>query len=1196
MFREFVKFEMIFRLKKKLMAYVFFVVFFLMTFMSITTDVIRIGGGTGNVNFNSPFVIMQTMIIMCVIGIFVIVPLMATVVIRDYDLNTYPSFFTTQISKFNYLIGRFTGGYLVTLMAFSGLIAGMLLGSMMPWVDSERIGAFMIGPYLSSWLIFVIPNVFIAGSLFFALGTISRSSLWTYVGAVAFWIFWAVSGNLLRELDNQFYAGILDPFGASSFRLATQYWTPIEKNTLILPLDDTLLLNRFLWIGIAILALAVTVWRFRFTVPVRKSDKKKLAESDEVVGGRNMSPVGAILPVVTQNFTSAAYIKQFMKNTVQEFFGIIRTAPFIVIALFGLLNMLGIFFTAERMYGTEVHIVTRLMVSNIENSMTLFLIIILTIYGGELIWRSRQQKVHEYFDALPVPGWVPFVSKLLALIGVVYFLLLLASAVGVIMQLASGFTDIEFGLYFQALFVNLAPNIALLAFLVMFVHVLVNNKYLGHAIVITYYIGTAIAFDAMGINHNLLLFGGSNLPIYSDMNGFGHFLKSFFWFNVYYFFFALVLAIIARLFWVRGTNSGLKARLQEAGKRRGRTNLALLGLAVAGFFFTGGFIYYNTNVVNEYRNNDADQLDQVAYETKYKRYDGLPQPRIVDVYSEVDIYPEQRDFDLRGYYWLLNKTDAEIDSVHIRLNYPNNVSQEVNNFVLGNSQLVHSDSALDYYIYKLESTLLPGDSLKLEYDISYRTSGFMNSNSNNRIVFNGTFINNQFYFPHIGYSRNLEITDPSDRREHELPPRKQMAAIDDTLALQNTYLGYDADWVNFETIVSTSPDQIAISPGYLQREWEENDRRYFHYKMDVPILNFYSYLSARYEVARKNWNGIDLEIYHHAPHDYNLDKMFKSIKHSISYFEEHFSPYQFRQMRILEFPRYASFAQSFPNTVPYSESIGFIANLQDEDDIDYVYYVTAHEVAHQWWAHQVISGNVQGATVMVETMAQYSALMVMEKEYGKEKMHKFLRYEMDRYLRGRSSEQVREWPLIYNTNQGYIHYRKGSVIMYALRDYIGEEKLNGALRKYIEATAYQEAPFTTSLEFLSYIEEVVPDSLNYIIEDWFKTITLYDNRVDDVFYTETNDEQYEVEINVESRKLRADSLGLETEIALADYIEIGVLGEDRKELYLAKHKLEKNQTSLKITVDELPVQAGIDPYNKLIDRNPKDNLKAVSRK
>ena len=267
MFKEIILFELKFRLKKKLMAYTFFFVFFLMTFLSITTDSVTIGGGIGNVNVNSPFVIMQSMAVMTVVGIFIIVPLMSIVIIRDFELNTYPTFFTTQISKFSYLIGRLTGGFIVTMFSFLGLVVGLVLGSFMPWIDQERIGPFMISPYIFTWLVFVVPGIIISGSFFFALGTMTRSILWTYVGVVVFFVLYAVSGNLLGDIENIELAALLDPFGFTTFRYVTQYWTVIEKNTMVLPLDNALLLNRFLWIGVALLSLALTVWRFKFTEP-----------------------------------------------------------------------------------------------------------------------------------------------------------------------------------------------------------------------------------------------------------------------------------------------------------------------------------------------------------------------------------------------------------------------------------------------------------------------------------------------------------------------------------------------------------------------------------------------------------------------------------------------------------------------------------------------------------------------------------------------------------------------------------------------------------------------------------------------------------------------------------------------------------------------------------------------------------------
>jgi aminopeptidase N len=160
-------------------------------------------------------------------------------------------------------------------------------------------------------------------------------------------------------------------------------------------------------------------------------------------------------------------------------------------------------------------------------------------------------------------------------------------------------------------------------------------------------------------------------------------------------------------------------------------------------------------------------------------------------------------------------------------------------------------------------------------------------------------------------------------------------------------------------------------------------------------------------VKKDRWNDVAIEVYYQPGHEYNLDRMIASVKASLDYYTTNFGPYQHKQFRILEFPRYEVFAQAFPNTIPYSEAIGFIARVRegDKEDIDYPYYVTAHEAAHQWWAHQVIGGDVQGSTMLSETLAQYSALMVMKRKYGEAKMQRFLSYDPDRYLLGRASEQ-----------------------------------------------------------------------------------------------------------------------------------------------------------------------------------------------
>ena len=224
--------------------------------------------------------------------------------------------------------------------------------------------------------------------------------------------------------------------------------------------------------------------------------------------------------------------------------------------------------------------------------------------------------------------------------------------------------------------------------------------------------------------------------------------------------------------------------------------------------------------------------------------------------------------------------------------------------------------------------------------------------------------------------------------------------------------------------------------------------------------------------------------------------MVASVKASLDYFTRNFSPYQHRQVRIIEFPRYRTFAQAFPNTIPYSEGLGFIAKVDpnDKDDIDYPYYVTAHEVAHQWWAHQIVGANVQGATLLSESLAQYSALMVMKATFGGSQMKRFLRHELDSYLTGRAVERKKELPLLRVENQPYIHYNKASLVFYALADEIGEAAVNRALAALLKKHAFRGPPYPTSLDLIAELKQVTPEAKLPLISDLFENITLHENR------------------------------------------------------------------------------------------------------
>ena len=120
-----------------------------------------------------------------------------------------------------------------------------------------------------------------------------------------------------------------------------------------------------------------------------------------------------------------------------------------------------------------------------------------------------------------------------------------------------------------------------------------------------------------------------------------------------------------------------------------------------------------------------------------------------------------------------------------------------------------------------------------------------------------------------------------------------------------------------------------------------------------------------------------------------------------------------------------------------------------------------------------------------------------------------------------------------------------------------------------------------------------------MIHDLFETITLYDNKATAATASRRTDGRYDVHLTFDAHKLRADSLGGETAIPIADYIDVGVFGEPAKGNALGKvlevRKVHVTQSTMTVdfVVSELPKKAGVDPFNKLIDRTPEDNVRAV---
>jgi ABC-2 type transport system permease protein len=1196
MFSEFLKFDLRFQWRTPLL-WIGIAVFALVAFAITRSDSAQLGGAIGNVHRNAPYVIVQWMTLFTVLGLFIAGAFVGGTLLRDFEMGTSELFFSKPIGAKSYLLGRYTAGIIVSLTIYVAIALALILAILVPGIDPARLGPFSWSPYLYSLAVFVIPNLIFTSALILLFAATMRSMLGVYLAIMAFLVLFALAGSYTRDIDNLWIAALVDPFGLRALSLTARYWTTEERNTLLPPLAGYVLANRALWLAVAGTLIAATLALFkaqRAGTGARKPWFAKRAKvTADAVEGRPAAVAHRSIAAPAPGGFGGAF-RQYLKQARFDTMHVLRSMPFQVMLAFGVLNLFGSL-DQTGMYDTPLYPTTSQMLGAIQGSYAWILVFVVMFYGGELVWRERSAKLDGVIDAFPVPNWVPLAAKATALVAVVAWFMAVAAVWCMGFQLSNGYTALEPLLYVKGLALA-AAMFVLTGWLAIVLQVISNHKFVGYLLTI----GIMMSWLVLGklhLDHNLVAFAQAPATPYSDMNGYGHFIAGWGWFTGYWTLFTLAALLVAAAFWVRGTPEVMRTRIAVATSRLSGRSGALLAACVVATVATGAWIFYNTTVLNHYVASDTQLDQQAAYETRWRKFENLPQPRILATDNEVQIYPAERRVVIDGRYRMKNKTTQPIADLLVYLD-PDFATVQLK---VPGATLKEHDEVSGMRVYALATPLAAGAEFDFGYRIDVQNRGFTNSGAPGKIHYNGTFFNNIDYFPQFGYQRGGEIKDRNERRDRGLGEPRRMPKLE-TAPRTDNYLSDDSDWIDFKSTVCTSPDQIAMAPGYLQREWEENGRRCFRYEMDSPILGFWAYLSADWAVKRDRWNDVAIEVYYDRKHPYNVDRMIAATKKSLDYFTANFGPYQHRQFRILEFPGYAQFAQSFPNTIPYSEAIGFITNLEAEGSVDYVFYVTAHELAHQWWAHQVMGADAQGATLMSETMAQYSALMVMEREYGPEKMRKFLKHELDSYLRGRGGEIIEELPLDHvEDSQGYVHYRKGSLVMYRLKEALGADAINRALRNFLAKTKFGGPPYALSKDLIAEFRAVAPPDQQQLIADLFERITFYDNRADEITARKLADGKYEVTIAWKAGKKLSDGIGKESELALGDDIDIGVFArskggdeDDEKVLYLKKHRIDTAEGKFTVVVDELPYDAGIDPLNKLIDRVSSDNRKRVT--
>ncbi len=1192
MLAQVAKFEFRYLLRNPLM-WVTAAATFAMFFIAMNVDGFELGSEGGLLE-NAAYATLRNYLVCSVIYMFVTTSFVANVVIRDDETGFGPIIRSTPITKFEYLIGRYLGAVAAAALCMLLVPLGIWLGTLMPWADPASLGPNRLVDHLYGYFLIAVPNILVHSAVFFALATITRSMMATYLGVIGFVSGFFFLQDAFDRPQLETTVAIAEPFAARALDDAVRYWTIAERNVALPDFGGAVLYNRLLWIGVAILCLAVAYAAYRFAdqgMSKRERKKLKLQERVRVIPSAvEGSP--AVLP--SPHHGNAALRALVWMRTKFEARQVIRHPAFIVLMAWGLYITLFVLMTQRYPDGRPTYPTTLSLIPKIEDTLEVVLMVVSIYYAGELVWRERDRKVHEIVDATPFPNWAYVVPKTMALALVLVSILVVQVAAAVILQLSLGYTQLELGKYLLWYVLPAAWDALILAALAIFVQSLSPHKAVGWAVMTLF-----VMWKYLNklVDHNLFNYGEIPRVPLSDLNGAGSFWQGAWTFRVYWGAFAVLLLLGAHLLWRRGTEIRLMPRLRLARRRvRGAAGW-VAAAAAAVFLATGAYAFYNINILNEYRTPAANEAHLVNFERRYWKHRDLPQPTIADLTLDIALYPEERRAVTKGHYVLRNLTARPIRDIHLRVV---DHDLKLTSVAIPGARLIHNDPEFDYRIYRLDRPMQPREERVLNFATLRWHRGFLNRYPATAMIENGTFLSNTDLMPVVAAGSGTLIDDPATRRKYGLPDAPGPRRLEDLSATARPDLGQG--WTKADITVSTSADQTPIAPGKKVSDVTRGGRRTARYVSGAPILVFFSVQSARYAEKHRQHNGIDLAVYYHPAHAWNVDRMLDAMEASFDYYEANFGPYQFDHFRIVEFPGFRYYAQAFPGTIAYSERLDFISDFTQPETIDHVTGVTAHESAHQYFGHQATGADMEGASLLSETLAQYSMLMVTKKLHGEDHIRRILQYALDNYLGGRAYASTEEPTLARVAGHRYVTYQKGALALYLLQKRMGEDAVNRALKKYIARYKFQGPPFPRSLDLIAaFRAEARTPEEQALITDLFERVTLYDLKVTQPTAVRRADGKWDVTVPIEAKKVYVHKDGATTESPLAERIEVGLFtAEPGRDVFdsshvvlMERHPIHSGSQVLKFVTDRKPLFAGVDPYNFYIDRESGDNVSPV---
>ncbi|ESU25178.1 hypothetical protein FEDK69T_01460 [Flavobacterium enshiense DK69] len=1011
-----------------------------------------------NVFFNSPYQVGFITAFISLTTIFFSTLFVAQLAIKEVDNRFEQIYFSTPIQMKKFLSGRYASVFVLSLLFTIVLTISFFIGQ----ATNSRIlesGHFNLMHYLVPMLYFTVINTIFVTAVLCVVAWFTKSKMPIYVSGLLLYILYMVAllfssspfiaQSLPQSEQTKFISGILDPFGLSAFFNQTAQWTVVQRNSAIIGLDGVFLGNRAGVLMIAFVLLYIAFRKYSFTTKIKHKKVSLSEENQELIAG----PFTFVSTKEGLKVKLMALLSFVKINLIYIF----KSIPFVLIVL-ALLFAVGMEMYAEIEKGIRIpqkYATSGLMTSAIIQNFYVLGVIVVLFYIHDVYWRSRNVNFNLIEGSTPnakTQFWAHWITLLLVI--TTFSTVLIFE--GIVFQCFYEYTILEGFVYARVFLFTTLPLFLLSGFLLL-VQKMVNQKYVAFGVSALFAFVMATPLGRKLITNPLFKFLYSINFDYSDMNGFSSYETAF----VFRLLFGAVL-LSALLY---------ATHLRKPHLKKVYPYLALVFLSVSAYGLA-------QKIKTDYlpKDENSEWQAQADYEKQFRSYQKLPQPTIIDVKTTVELFPERNSYTIEGTYILENMTAKNIEKVLIGFS---------DGFMVANADFQFKDDAQtvagQHQILNLKQSMLPKEKAKFTFKLSYRWQPVNGHQSFNAIVENGSFMRISRYYPQIGYNSDDEIQEDNIRKQFGLAEKTQSKSFDAPKSPNN-------DFVNLEMTIATSENQIAIGTGELVKNWKQGKRNWFRYQANQIPFRF-AVSSAKYALKREQYKDKTFEVYYHPSHHENVQHLLMNAKQTMDYCEENFGPYPYKTIRFAEVSGFTKgfAATAYPTTVYMTEDMIFHSNIKADEQQDVINELAGHELAHLWWgSNQIVPDDRDGASMLTETLAMYTEMMLLKKMYGKEAMLKRVQMHMDIYNNERGFSN--EMPLYQvKSDATHISYSKGAAVMCLLSEIIGEDKMNLALKRFLQNNKFPN-PKPVSTDFIAELYKVSDKKYHAKIESLFTRI------------------------------------------------------------------------------------------------------------